>query len=65
MTAPNVREIVRAYLVEHGYDGLYHRACGCKLNDLFPCYAEDDCMPGVIAFDESENATIVPRKEDQ
>ena len=33
-----VREIVQAYLKEHGYDGLYHAGgeCGCELDKLMP-----------------------------
>ena len=43
----NVREIIKTYLVEHGYDGLYAEECGCALDDLIPCgdYA-GDCQPG-------------------
>jgi hypothetical protein len=39
----NVKEIVLAYLKEHGYDGLcntYHK-CGCGLGDLALCGDED------------------------
>ncbi len=43
-----VREIVRAYLVEHGYDGLAGEECGCWLVDLMPCCdgAMPECVPG-------------------
>jgi len=34
---PTVREIVRDWLVEHGYDGLYDSECGCGVCDLMPC----------------------------
>jgi len=31
-------EIVRAYLVENGYDGLFTDSCGCRVKDgLCPC----------------------------
>ena len=39
----NAREIVMAYLIEHGFDGLYlpgtteEDACGCFLDDFMPC----------------------------
>ena len=44
----NVREIVTAYLREHGYDGLCNGDCGCILGDGFiPCSdAIDTCEPG-------------------
>jgi len=45
----NVKEIVKAYLREHGYDGLYTDSygCGCEDDDLIPCgdYT-GDCQPG-------------------
>jgi len=33
----NIQEIVTAYLIEHGHDGLCGDECGCELADLFPC----------------------------
>lgn len=37
----NIRDIVREYLVTHGYDGLTGDAdwdsCGCGVDDLMPC----------------------------
>ncbi len=44
-----VKDIVIAYLVAHGYDGLYSSGeCGCKTDDLMPCLhdAIGDCRPG-------------------
>lgn len=40
--------IVRAYLVEHGYDGLVSDGeCGCSLEELFACDDSfGDCEPG-------------------
>jgi len=34
-----IKKIVSAYLIEHGYDGLYNvcRECSCKTDDLMPC----------------------------
>ena len=35
----NVEEIVKLYLKEHGYDGLWNDddECACTLDDLVPC----------------------------
>ena len=44
-----VEDIVRAYLEEHGYDGLYNEdaECACLASDLFPCCGEPDhCEAG-------------------
>jgi hypothetical protein len=45
-----VLEIVKDWLKEHGYDGLYlpigdGEACGCSLDDFAPCGEIDgDCQ---------------------
>jgi hypothetical protein len=47
----NVREIVKAWLKEHGYDGLYDPDgfCGCPVDDL-ACAGDmcsmEECKPG-------------------
>lgn len=42
-----IMDIVREYLVAHGYDGLCHieTECGCGLEDLFICgnFFSPDC----------------------
>ncbi len=32
-----IREIVKNWLITHGYDGLAGEDCGCEINDLMPC----------------------------
>ena len=47
-----VKEIVRRYLIKHGYDGLYSDLleCGCSVDDLMPCEGFNSnpyqCRPG-------------------
>lgn len=42
-----VREIVKQWLVEYGYDGLCGEGCGCPLNDLMSCDTYSAlCEPG-------------------
>jgi hypothetical protein len=42
-----VKDIVQAYLIANGYDGLYMEICGCHINDLFPCNEDfSKCHPG-------------------
>lgn len=53
--APDVRQIVTAYLRLEGYDGLYADedadpdGCACVLDDLMPCdgYGMMNCRPGM------------------
>ncbi len=44
-----VTDIVKRYLEENGYDGLFASGiCACENSDLFPCGSEQsiDCQPG-------------------
>ena len=47
-----VKEIVKKYLEENGYGGLWNggeleEPCGCFLDDLIPCGEPcDECQPG-------------------
>lgn len=48
----NVKKIVKKYLEDNGYDGLYSDECGCKLDDLGPCILGVDminCQAGYIS----------------
>lgn len=45
---PDVIEIVRQYLIEHDFDGLYSEIeCVCTIDDLAPCgQIEGVCIAG-------------------
>jgi len=48
----NMLEMVKNWLADHGYDGLYHPSgeCACRLKDLMPCDGlSDECKPGYLA----------------
>jgi hypothetical protein len=39
-------DIIKAYLVSNGFDGLAGDECGCGIDGLFPCdYVTPDCQP--------------------
>ena len=43
----NLREIVKNWLKENGYEGLAGDNCGCELDDLMPCEQPGiECQPG-------------------
>ena len=46
-----VRAIVKKYLEDNDFDGLYNSSieCGCVISDLMPCEYDciSDCVPGV------------------
>lgn len=45
-----VKEILKQWLKEHGYDGLYiPDECACELDDIAPCCCQESvlaCEPG-------------------
>jgi len=52
MSNPTVKEIVKNWLKEHGYDGLYsdEYQCCCDLDDLMDCdFFHWDCRVGYKA----------------
>jgi len=73
-----VREIIKEYLIKHGYDGLYetkHNECACEVDDLIPCDGEcADCAPGYkitcnnleeCYFGDYPHWHIVPEKKNE
>ena len=64
----NVREIVRAYLVDNDYDGLWIVGCarGCFLRDLMPCnnISAEHCHAGYES-PHSDGEWIGPEKENE
>lgn len=60
-----VKEIVKRFLIDNDYDGLWTDDCGCFINDLFPCCAEgvENCRPGYKSMDSSGDWKIGPEKE--
>lgn len=52
-----VKEIIKKYLDENGYDGLYcPDLCACKSDDLAPCdNLTLECEPGFIRHCDSCN----------
>jgi len=50
----SVKEIIKDYLIEKGYDGLYSAGnCACKIDDLIPCQDScENCCAGYLLTDE-------------
>jgi hypothetical protein len=64
----NVKAIVKKYLTENGYDGLYKGECGCRKNDLIACGGPAVfCRPGYFKWGKDpwgdREWSIVPKKE--
>ena len=64
---PDVLEILKQYLVDNGYDGLYRDECGCFVDDLLPCVENDvgHCQAGYkgkVEFEGEMVDGIVPDK---
>jgi hypothetical protein len=55
------REIIKKYLEDNGYDGLFYAQgeCSCQLNDLMPCgEIYDMCVAGIIkGWCQTQNGT--------
>lgn len=63
-----VLDIVKAYLVDHGYDGLFSPGdCACRVDDLAPCgQMRGDCQVGYLCecICEDHEWHIGPEKTD-
>ena len=62
---PTVVDIVEAYLIEHGYDGLYSHQCSCDLDDLMGCLGVSyGCRAGYKCSPQPDDQReIGPEKE--
>lgn len=59
----NVKQIIKKYLKENGYDGLHTIDCGCRRKDPIICGGDPSlCKPGYIKWDWCE-WKIVPKKK--
>lgn len=65
-----IKEIIKDYLDENGYDGLYDQdaECSCKKDDLFPCGDPViECTAGYKGpcdCEEEHDYHIGPRRND-
>lgn len=64
MKNKTVKDIVKEYLKENGYDGLYNEAgdCACKLDNLFVCdQVGTECSAGYLqpSDDDSEYEFVI------
>ncbi len=50
-----VKDIVKKYLLDNGFDGLAGDECGCEVDDLFPCDSGHGCEPGVKVKCQPDN----------
>lgn len=42
----DIQEIVKKWLIDNGFDGLFSEVCGCEVADLIPCGEPGNCKAG-------------------
>ena len=67
MTKPTIKEIVKMWVIAHGYQGLYNGDCGCAMEELMWCGTPGEaCLPGYRSRCkgcEDHEFCIVPEKD--
>ncbi len=67
-----VGKLIKKYLIENSFDGLYHPSgkCACKLEALYICMPygfSPKCKPGILVITENDKRdgsfTIFERKD--
>jgi hypothetical protein len=55
-----INDIVKKYLEENGFDGLFSQYCGCRIDDLIPCGEICmDCEPGYIKKQNTKDSKCI------
>lgn len=42
----DIQEIVKKWLIDNGFDGLFSECCSCDVGDLMACGQPQNCQPG-------------------
>ena len=42
----DIQEIVKKFLIDNGFDGLWNEGCSCEIADLMPCGEPGNCEAG-------------------
>jgi hypothetical protein len=58
----NVEDIVKIYLIDHGYDILYCKDCHCKIDKLFEKCEDNICVDNMASFYEKGFSWCPPNK---
>jgi len=60
----NVKQIIKNYLKENGFDGLCCNSCGCGLNNLFDCPSDgyENCKPAYKHTGTKNNGSAMKNK---
>ncbi len=60
-----VKEIVKEWLEENGFDGLWYTNCGCFTGDLMPCSSFSGHCQGGYTVKVGNEKEIHPDKPEQ